>query len=88
MSRPVIESLEKEDFEKIRNLFERKIALENLMKIISKDMDHLYEKAVKDYGETTREFNDWWDGKTKKYKWNGENWYVDFQTQEIVCMDA
>ena len=88
MSRRVIESLEKEDFGKIRNLFERKIALENLLKIISKDTDYLYEKAVKDYGETIREFNAWWDGKTKKYKWNGETWYVDFQTQEIVCMDA
>lgn len=74
----------------IQKLFERKNGLAELSKILTADNADLYEKLVKDMGETSTKFQNWWDRMADKYKWesakNG-NWEINFDTCEIflVC---
>ena len=73
----------------IQALFERKNGLNELAKILTIDNAELYEKLVKDMGETGTKFQKWWDDKSKKYKWDSDpngNWEIDFQTCEITLV--
>ena len=68
----------------IEDLYEKKIALENIIKIIEPNNESLYNKVVFDYGITLKEFEEWWANMSKKYNWEGVNWRIDFQTNEII----
>lgn len=78
-----------EEGKEIQSLFERKNGLSGLAKILTADNKGLYEKLVKDMGETEAKFQAWWDDKAKKYGWestpNG-NWEINFQTNEITLV--
>ena len=67
-------------------LFERRNGLYELAKILTDDNDALYNKLIKDMGETNTKFQNWWDTMAKKYQWesaeNG-NWEINFDTCEI-----
>lgn len=70
----------------IKLLFERKNALYELAKIITEDNAFLYEMLVKDLGETSTKFQNWWDEMSNKYKWESQkdsHWEIDFTTGEI-----
>lgn len=70
----------------IQSLFERKNGLSELAKILTADNSELYEKLVKDMGETNAKFQKWWDEKSAKYQWRGTttgNWEINFDTCEI-----
>ncbi len=70
----------------IQNLFERRNGLNELAKILSADNAELYEKLVKDMGETSTKFQGWWDRMANKYQWesvDGGNWEINFETCEI-----
>lgn len=74
----------------IQTLFERRNGLNELAKILTADNGDLYEKLVKDMGETGTKFQNWWDTMAKKYQWegcDGGNWEINFDTCEIflVC---
>ncbi|HAC40385.1 MAG TPA: CXXX repeat peptide modification system protein [Rikenellaceae bacterium] len=75
-----------EEREVIQALFERKNGLTELAKIVSVENAPLYEKLVKDMGETATRFQKWWDEMSAKYEWrsaaNG-HWEIDFDTCEI-----
>lgn len=70
----------------IQTLFERRNGLNELAKILTVDNAELYEKLVKDLGETGTKFQNWWDCMARKYQWesaeNG-NWEINFETCEI-----
>ena len=51
----------------IQQLFERRNGLNELAKIVTSDNDELYEKLVKDLGETGTNFHQWWDDMSDKY---------------------
>lgn len=74
-----------EEKNEIQALFERRNGLNELAQIIKED-DSLYERLVKDMGQTATKFQSWWDVTAKKYNWesapNG-NWEIDFNTNEI-----
>ena len=75
-----------EEKEEILSLFERRNGLTELSKIVTADNVDLYEKLVKDLGETSRKFQDWWNRMGNKYQWEsveGGNWEIDFDTCEI-----
>lgn len=79
------------DLEKqtIQTLFERKNGLNELAKVISLDNPELYERFVKDIGETSTKFQQWWDEMSSKYSWenvDGGNWEIDFNTNEIYLV--
>ncbi|MCR5361881.1 MAG: CXXX repeat peptide modification system protein [Bacteroidales bacterium] len=70
----------------IQQLFERRNGLSELAKILTAENENLYQKLVKDMGETTTRFQHWWNEMSTKYQWerseNG-NWEINFQTNEI-----
>jgi CXXX repeat modification system protein len=73
----------------IQTLFERRNGLNELAKILTADNTELYERLVKDLGETSAKFQNWWDEMSRKYQWesaeNG-NWEIDFQTCKIYLV--
>ncbi len=78
-----------EEKNEIQTLFERRNGLNELAKILTADNAVLYEKLVKDMGETSTKFQNWWDTMAKKYSWesveNG-NWEINFETCEIYLV--
>lgn len=75
--------------DEIQTLFERRNGLNELAKILTADNAELYEKLVKDLGETGAKFQGWWDRMAEKYQWesieNG-NWEINFDTCEIYLV--
>lgn len=78
-----------EEKNEIQMLFERRNGLNELAKIVTADNTELYEKLVKDLGETGGKFQSWWDRMEDKYQWesaeNG-NWEINFETCEIYLV--
>ena len=78
-----------EEKNEIQMLFERRNGLNELAKIVTADNTELYEKLVKDLGETGGKFQSWWDRMADKYQWesaeNG-NWEINFETCEIYLV--
>lgn len=75
--------------DEILSLFERRNGLEELAKILTADNAELYERLVKDIGETGTRFHNWWDSMSQKYQWeSAENghWEINFDTCEIVLV--
>ena len=49
----------------------------------------LYEKLVKDLGETGRKFQDWWDRMSDQYQWEQcetGHWEINFSANEIYLV--
>ncbi len=78
-----------EERTEIQTLFERRNGLNELAKILTTDNAELYEKLVKDLGETETKFQDWWNRMADKYQWesaeNG-NWEINFDNCEIYLV--
>lgn len=75
--------------DEILSLFERRNGLEELAKILTSDNAELYERLVKDMGETGTKFQNWWDSMAQKYQWEsaeGGHWEINFDTCEIVLV--
>lgn len=88
--RKIIGSVTAEERDVIQALFERKNGLNELAKILTAENTELYEKLVKDVGETSVKFQNWWDEMSTKYQWeSAENghWEIDFDTCEIYLVD-
>lgn len=87
MNKKVVGQVTEEEKSQIQTLFERRNGLNELAKILSADDTELYERLVKDLGETTIKFQQWWDNVSNKYQWesveNGK-WEINFQTNEIL----
>lgn len=87
--RKVVGQVSNEEKEQIQQLFERRNGLNELAKILTPDNEALYEKLVKDLGETSTKFQQWWDTMSAKYQWesvpNG-NWEINFDTNEIILV--
>ncbi|MBR2630862.1 MAG: CXXX repeat peptide modification system protein [Bacteroidaceae bacterium] len=75
----------------IQTLFERRNGLNELAKILTADNEVLYEKLVKDMGETGAKFQNWWDRMAAKYQWEStENgsWEINFETCDIYLIES
>lgn len=78
-----------EEKNEIQTLFERRNGLNELAQILTAENEALYEKLVKDLGETGVKFQDWWRLMGEKYNWesvDGGNWEIDFDTCEIYLV--
>ena len=77
--------------DEIQKLFERRNGLNELAKILSPENDELYQKLVKDMGETSTKFQNWWNEMGAKYNWesaeNG-NWEINFENCKIFLVTA
>ena len=78
-----------EERDEIQMLFERRNGLNELAKILTSDNHELYEKLVKDMGETSSKFQSWWNRMSQKYQWESKedgNWEINFDTCEIFLV--
>lgn len=89
MVRKLVGQVTTDEKNEIQTLFERRNGLNELAKILTADNAELYEKLVKDMGETQSKFQNWWDRMSSKYQWesaeNG-NWEINFDTCEIFLV--
>ena len=90
MVKKVIGQVTAKEKDEIQTLFERRNGLNELAKILTADNAELYEKLVKDLGETGTRFQNWWDRMADKYRWESAedgNWEINFDTCEIslIC---
>ncbi|MDE7165961.1 MAG: CXXX repeat peptide modification system protein [Bacteroidaceae bacterium] len=89
MNKKVIGHVTEEEKDAIQKLHERRNGLNELAKILSADNADLYERLVKDLGETGAKFQGWWDRMAEKYQWESSengNWEIDFATCEIYLV--
>lgn len=90
MEKKLVGQVTVEERNEIQALFERRNGLNELAKIVTSDNNELYEKLVKDMGETCSKFQNWWDRMSDKYQWEsieGYNWEIDFDTCNIFLTD-
>ena len=91
VAKKVVGQVTVEEKNEIQTLFERRNGLNELAKIVTADNTELYEKLVKDMGETSSKFQSWWDTMAQKYQGesaeNG-NWQINFETCEIYLVIA
>lgn len=89
MTKKLVGQVTPEEKNEILTLFERRNGLNELAKILTADNAELYEKLVRDMGETGSRFQNWWDRMAEKYSWesaeNG-NWEINFDTCEIFLV--
>ena len=89
MAKKLVGQVTPEEKNEIQMLFERRNGLNELAKILTADNTELYERLVKDLGETGSKFQNWWDSMAQKYNWestpNG-NWEINFETCEIYLI--
>lgn len=75
-----------EERDEIQRLFERRNGLNELAKILTADNAELYERLVRDMGETGTKFQNWWDTMAAKYQWESTSdghWEIDFDSCKI-----
>lgn len=89
MTNKLVGQVTPEERNEIQMLFERRNGLNELSKILTVENEALYEKLVKDLGETGAKFQNWWNRMGKKYNWEsveGGNWEIDFNTCNIYLV--
>lgn len=89
MDKQLIGQVTPEEKKEIQSLFERRNGLNELAKIVTAENSALYEKLVKDFGETTTKFENWWTRMAEKYQWPSEenaHWEIDFEAGNIYLM--
>ena len=89
MTRKRISQVTPEEKNEIQTLFERKNGLNELARILTADNTELYERLVRDMGETGQRFQSWWDRMAQKYQWEsveGGHWEINFDTCEICLV--
>lgn len=89
MIKKIVGSVTEQEKNQIKELFERRNGLNELARILTADNTDLYERLVKDLGETSTKFQNWWDTMSEKYQWekaDGGNWEINFVTCEIYLV--
>lgn len=89
MERKLVGQVTVEEKNEIQALFERRNGLNELSQILTVENEALYEKLVRDLGETGAKFQDWWNRMGEKYNWEsveGGNWEIDFETCNIYLV--
>lgn len=89
MVKKLVGQVSVEEKNEIQALFERRNGLDELAKIVTADNSELYEKLVKDLGETSTRFQSWWNRMGSKYQWKSAvdgNWEINFDTCEIYLV--
>lgn len=82
-------TLTQEESENLEELLEKKIALENLLKILSESQE-IYKKVNRDYKNIVEEYEKWWRDTSDKYIWESiENsfWSIDFKSRKVYLVD-
>lgn len=82
-------TLTQEESENLEELLEKKIALENLLKILSESQE-IYKKVDRDYKNIVEEYEKWWRDTSYKYIWESTDnsfWSIDFKSRKVYLVD-
>ncbi|VYU15223.1 CXXX repeat peptide modification system protein [Peptoniphilus gorbachii] len=82
-------SLTQEECSNIEELLEKKIALENLLNIVSESQE-IYKKVDRDYKNIVEEYEKWWRDTSNKYIWEStDNSFrsIDFKSRKVYLVD-
>lgn len=82
-------TLTQEESRNLEKLLEKKIALENLLKILSESQE-VYEKVDRDYKNIVEEYEKWWRDASDKYMWESTDnsfWSIDFKFRKVYLVD-
>lgn len=82
-------TLTQEESRNLEDLLEKKIALENLLKILSESQE-VYEKVDRDYKNIVEEYEKWWRDASDKYMWESTDnsfWSIDFKFRKVYLVD-
>lgn len=75
--------------DEIQSIYERRNGLSELAKILTPSDEELYEKLVKDMGETSGRFQNWWDRMSSQYGWESTpdgHWEINFESCTIYLV--
>ncbi|MDO4822954.1 MAG: CXXX repeat peptide modification system protein [Bacteroidales bacterium] len=89
MEKKLVGQVSLDERNEIQKLFERRNGLSELAKILTPDNSELYDKVVKDLGDTGMNFQKWWNVMSEKYDWERSpdgNWEIDFETCNIYLI--
>lgn len=89
VTRKLVGQVTPEERDEIQALFERRNGLTELSKILTNENSDLYEKLVKDMGETITKFQAWWNRISQKYQWESSeigHWEINFDTCEVFLI--
>ena len=78
-------TLTQEECSNIEELLEKKIALKNLLNILTESQE-VYKKVNRDYKNIVEEYEKWWRDTSDKYIWEStENsfWSIDFKSRKV-----
>jgi CXXX repeat modification system protein len=87
-----IGSVSEGEKDQIKKLYERKLALNELLlslenpSLQEEQKQNIYNKLVEDMGRTKTSFDKWWQDMSIKYKFksiNGGQWMIDFDTNQV-----
>jgi CXXX repeat modification system protein len=95
VSKEKVGSVTTEEKNEILEIFKRKKALEELMasfadKQMSELPGTLYEKIIRDFGDTLHNMEKWWKTMSQKYAWKSSKtgrWEIDFESNDIFLVD-
>lgn len=82
-------TLTQEESRNLEKLLEKKIALENLLKILSESQE-VYKKVNRDYKNIVEEYEKWWRDTSNKYMWESTDNYfrsIDFKSRKVYLVD-
>ena len=82
-------TLTQEESRNLEKLLEKKIALENLLKILSESQE-IYKKVNRDYKNIVEEYEKWWRDTSDKYIWKSTDnsfWSIDFKSRKVYLVD-
>lgn len=81
----VIWKLTESEKNEIQELYDKKIALENLINSINASNEELYNKLTTDYKNNMTLYQKWWAEISEKYNWEkGAIWTINFTTNEVI----
>lgn len=89
MNKKIVGRVTEDEKKEIQKLYERRNGLHELARILNADNEDLYERLVKDLGDTSTKFQKWWDDMVEKYHWESSpngSWEINFQSNEIVLI--
>lgn len=84
-------TVSREEIEKIRKIYFRKTALQELISIVSMDNEELYQKILDDLAVSNIKMSEWWIDISKKKGWEYGtdcSWNIDFRTGAISVSEA
>ena len=82
-------TLTKEESRNLEEILEKKIALENLLKVLLESQE-VYKKVDRDYKNIAEECEKWWRETSDKYIWESTDnsfWSIDFKSRKVYLVD-